>query len=333
MIAQLDSHYIKTRPYKAYSRIISHLLFQGRYVTTGHRWLNNFILAELKLLSHLPQMKAVEKPIFIIGTGRSGSTILGKVLSMHKDIGFLNEPKALWYIVDPKDDVNGHFGKGEAKYRFDQNDVSDRSLEAAHHLFGNYLTLTCSKRVLDKNPEIIFRIHYIKALFPDAKFIFLVRNGWDTIHSIVRWSQENMQFISNEQQDWWGVDRRKWDFMVEQLVSSEPLFANSYTEICKLDRQDDMAAVEWVITMQEGLKYLSGYEDSVYLLRYEMLTSSPVKALQDLCEFCELPEDKTFLNYSKSILTPNLSKSSISLHPAVKNAFIETMLQLGYPVR
>ncbi len=74
----------------------------------------------------------VEKPIFIIGIGRSGSTILGTVLSMHREIGFLDEPKAIWYSIDPKDDVIGHFSNEPAQYQFTADDChSQHSLKGA----------------------------------------------------------------------------------------------------------------------------------------------------------------------------------------------------------
>ncbi len=102
MPAQLDSLYIRTRPTKAVSRLISYALFEGRPLTTRGRWINPLVFALSGTLKTLPQIKKVKKPIFIIGMGRSGTTILGVVMSMHRDVGFLNEPKALWHSIYPQ---------------------------------------------------------------------------------------------------------------------------------------------------------------------------------------------------------------------------------------
>ncbi len=311
---------------------MSHLFFQGRFATTSHRWLNEFILAELLFTSKLPLNVPVVKPIFIIGIGRSGSTILGKVLSMHKDVGFLNEPKAIWYTIDPREDVNGHFSKGEAIYRFNENDVTPDKVRVARNLFGFYLLVTGTKRAVDKNPETVFRIRYVKGLFPDAKFIFLVRNGWDTIHSISSWSNRYRQNIGREIHDWWGINQRKWRLMTEQLVPAEPLLQGYIEEIQSLTREIDMAAVEWILTMQEGLRGMQLWPDDVYLVRYEQLTRCPEDMLVDLCRFCVLAEDPVFLQYSKNVLVNKPAKNAIELPPAIEVAFLQTMNLLGYDV-
>ena len=305
---------------------------QGRFLTTGYRWLNPFILTQLRLSQRLPQLKSVVKPIFVIGTGRSGSTILGKVLSMHRDIGFLNEPKAMWYTLDAREDVNGHFQRGVGQYRFDTAVATAKTRQAAHRLFGFYLTLTGSKRVLDKNPEIVFRLPFVRTIFPDAKFIFLVRNGWDTIHSITTWSKTNGRQVDDERQDWWGVEQRKWHLMVEQLVSTEPLLSQMQTEVGALSREEAMAAVEWIVTMQEGIRALQTMPEHIYCLHYEALTQEPRSTALALQTFCELPHDEIFLKYAVQALTPNIPKEPITLAPILQKAFVETMVKLNYPI-
>lgn len=330
MVAQLDSLYVSTSPRKTVVRLISHLLFQGRFVTTRHRWLNPLILSHLKLAARLPQLKEVEKPIFIVGTGRSGSTILGKVLSMHRHIAWLNEPKALWYTIDERHDVNGHFGRGPVQYRLLERDVTPDTREAAHRLFGYYLALTASRRIVDKNPEIIFQIPFAESIFPDAKFIFLVRDGWDTVRSIAAWSRRANKVVNGVRQDWWGADRRKWRLMVDELVSTEPLLADVRGEISELNYQEDMAAVEWIVTMQEGLRHQRARPESVYQLRYEDLTRCPDESLPKLLHFCSLPQDSVFLSYAQKVLEPNPTKEPVALSPSIRLAFDETMSALAY---
>ena len=107
MVAQLDRLYVSTRPTKAYSRLVSYLLFEGRPLTTKGQWINPLVAAHFGLEKRLPQFRQVKQPVFILGTGRSGTTILGLILSLHRDVGFLNEPKALWHSVNPADDLIG----------------------------------------------------------------------------------------------------------------------------------------------------------------------------------------------------------------------------------
>jgi hypothetical protein len=75
MIAQLDPNYIRMRPTKAVTRLISYALFEGRPLTTKGRWINPLVFSLFALEKRLPLLNKVKRPMFIVGTGRSGTTI------------------------------------------------------------------------------------------------------------------------------------------------------------------------------------------------------------------------------------------------------------------
>ena len=214
MVAQVDNLYVRLRLWKLWSRLVSYALFEGRPLTTKGGWINPLVFAHFAIEKRLPQLRRVKRPVFILGTGRSGTTVLGIVLSMHREAGFLNEPKALWHAIHPKEDLIGSYSRGVAHYRLGEADANPDMKRSANRLFGAYLAATLSRRVVDKYPELIFRVPFVRALFPDAKFLFLVRNGWDTCHSIEGWSNRLGEQVADETHDWWGVDRRKWNMLV-----------------------------------------------------------------------------------------------------------------------
>jgi hypothetical protein len=330
MIAQINSDYIKTRPMKALIRLVSYALFEGRPVTTKGRWINPLVFSLLKrFAANNNRYKSVEKPIFILGTGRSGTTILGIVLSMHREIGYLNEPKAIWHLIHPHEDIIGNYTRADAKYRLTAEDATYEMRQRASQMFGAYLTATRSKRLVDKYPELIFRIDFVRALFPDARFIFLARNGWDTCHSIATWSKRLGVQVNSERHDWWGVDDRKWRFLVEQLVRTDPIFSQVADEVERFGRHLDRAVVEWVVTMREGLRLMQASSDCVHLVRFEDLTLEPEKTLAALCNFCELPMDNTFLKYARQTLHPVPAKEPFDIHPKIASIFHDTMEKLG----
>ncbi len=323
--------YIKTRPTKALTRLISYALFEGRPVTTKGRWINPFVFSLLKVVdASRVRFKRVKKPIFILGTGRSGSTILGIVLSMHRQAGYLNEPKAIWHLIHPHEDIIGNYSQAHATYRLVSEDATPEMCERAHRLFGAYLASTFSQRVVDKYPELIFRVDFVRALFSDARFIFLVRNGWDTCHSIAAWSERLAVSVKGETHDWWGVNDRKWKLLVKQLIAGNVDFSNISEEIAKMDRHLDRATVEWIVTMQEGCRLIETLPDCVHMLRFEELTTQPDETLSKLCAFCELPEDKGFLDYACETLHPVPARAPFDMHPKLALIFHNTMAQLGY---
>lgn len=331
MVAEIDKNYVSIRPYKFYTRMVGYILFEGRPVTTKGQWINPFLLGLFSALKRMPRLKKVDKPIFILGTGRSGTTILGTILSMHKEVGYLNEPKALWHKVYSGEDLIGSYSLGEARYRLDDSDVSKPVLEGAYRLYGAFLRISFSTRVVDKYPELIFRIPFVRGIFPDAKFIFLVRNGWDTCHSIGFWSERLGVNQDNVTHDWWGVNRRKWNLLLDQIISEHDDLSPFVDDMKKWTNQRDMAAVEWIVTMREGLQILERYPKEVFRINYESLCDIHSGNLDELIDFLELDNnDNVFFNYAKQRLSLTPSKGSFQLHPSIETAFTQTMHMCGY---
>lgn len=326
----MNDDYIKSRPSKVYSRLLSYALFEGRPLTTSGRWINPLIFFLFGVEKKFPQMKKVEKPIFILGTGRSGTTILGLLMSMHKEVGFLNEPKAIWHSINQHEDLIGSYSMDDARYFLDASDANEQQKKDIHKIFGAYLRTTLSQRVVDKYPELIFRIPYVKALFPDAKFLFLVRNGWDTCGSIKYWSERLGKTSDTETHDWWGRDNRKWNLLVEQVIKKDSYYTNVWPVIDEIKSHLDMAALEWIATMRQGLAVMEQYPDSILRVNYEELVQDPETLLSDIKVFCELEDDLVFTEYGKKVLKPVKPKDQFPLHPTIRPLFLETMTAMDY---
>ena len=330
MVAQLDSLYIRTSLRKTFVRLLSYVLFEGRPLTTKGQWINSLVIPFLSIQRQLPQFKRVKKPIFIIGTGRSGTTILGTLLSMHKEVGFLNEPKAIWHVIYPAEDLVGSYSRGDAQYRLTAEEATPAVRKAAHKLFGAYLGISRSKRLVDKYPELVFRVPFVRALFPDAKFVFLVRNGWDTCQSIRGWSQRLGVETDSEKHNWWGANNRKWKLLWEQIISEDKTLSQLSLERRRLENPLDMAALEWITSMREGLRLMEQMPNDSYMLRYEDMVDNPRQSLTELLNFCELPPDERFLSYAAQRIRPTPPKKDVEIHRAILPYFEKTMRDLGY---
>lgn len=305
MVAQIDLAYIKTRPTRLWPRLISYALFEGRPLTTRGRWFNPIVFGLARFLQHLPTVSRVTSPVFILGTGRSGTTILGIILSMHKEVGFLNEPKAMWASIHPGEDLIGSYNQKPARYRLDVNDATSRMAEAAHRSYTGYLRLTGTQRVVDKYPELIFRTGFVRSLFPDAKFLFLSRNGAETCSSVEAWSQRLGIISETNSHDWWGVNDRKWRFLYEQIVPEHSDLLTHVNEMPHL-AHSSRAAIEWIVSMREGIKLtLADPKDTLHI-PYEAICASPGIWTRKIEDFLGLKSDPTFINYAKrTLMRPN----------------------------
>ena len=330
MVAQLDKQYVALRPTRAVSRLISYGLFEGRPLTTRGRWINPALKVAGRAIMRLPKMGSVVKPIFILGTGRSGTTILGKTLSLHRDIGYLNEGKLPWHLAYPFEDLNGNYTNQLAHYRLDESSASPAVTMKIHKIYGAYLALTRNHRLLEKYPELIFRIPFVQTIFPDARFIILVRNGNDTVKSIVSWSDQHGQDGDEHTIDWWGKDDRKWHLLAEQLVTQDPELALHSNEIAAFSSHANRAAVEWLLTMKSGLKLVSDQPESALQVKYEDLAGDPSGELKRIMRFCELQDDPYVTDYGQMAIEPRPPRDAVELNSVIEGPFQFMMNRLGY---
>lgn len=330
MVAQIDIDYIRSRPSRLWPRLVSYALFEGRPLTTRGQWVNPLVFAHFALEKRLPQLRRVEAPVFILGTGRSGTTILGMVLSMHRDVGFLNEPKALWHALHGGEDLIGSYSRAPARYRLGAEEADPGLVRAAHRIYGAYLCVSGTRRVVDKYPELIFRLPFVRAIFPDAHFLFLSRDGWDTCGSIAGWSDRLSRQSGGETHDWWGADRRKWNLLVEQILPEHDDLAPHVEMLRELTDHRAMAATEWIVTMREGLTLCRDHPDAVLHVPYESLCAAPSEAMDRIADFAGLAPDSVFLDYASRELTIRRPKPDFDLPEPLRAPFAATQEALGH---
>ena len=128
-------------------------------------------------------------PVFIIGCGRSGTTILGNTLSNHPKIKYLNERRDLWHKSYPEFDIWNKNTQNPKLYT-DEKDVVSKNNNLLHHLFFREQVLGKSTILLEKLPINNFRLNFLKNSFPNAKYIYLTRNGLEVSKSIGKMIQK-----------------------------------------------------------------------------------------------------------------------------------------------
>ena len=330
MIAQLSGEYLRFRPRRALPRLLSYGLFEGRPLLTRGRWVNPLVNASLSLWRALPVLRTVKRPVFIVGTGRSGTSVLGTLLSLHREIGFLNEPKALWHAIHPGEDLIGSYSDGPARYRLDANDANDAARDAARRIYGAYSFLARCTKVVDKYPEAIFRTAFIRALFPDSRFIVLVRDGRDASRSIRAWNDRHARGQGSARVDWWGAGGRKWQALVDQIASTDADLAPQVDALRDLRSDEDRGAVEWLLSMRESRVVIERLAGDVLEVRYERLTGAAFDEMGTILDFCEVADDPDLRRHAASVLIPAGVPSPLVLHPVVAAPFAATMLALDY---
>lgn len=331
MIAQLDKGYLGYGIGPVAVRLLSYAFFEGRPITTRGRWMNPVVFGISSLCRRLPQLKSVEKPIFIVGMGRSGTTILGVTLSLHRSVGFLNEPKALWHSACPSEDVIGNYAsESSGRFLFEAGDANDRTTRDFHRLYGAYLRLTGRTRILDKYPEAIFRIPFILSMFPDSRIIWLVRKGDDVIASVRGWGGEHARVTESGTESWWGVEDRKWKQLVVEICPLIEEFTGMREELLSLRSDSDRAAVEWTATCLFGQRFERQFPDSIMRVNYESLASDPAASIHEVLDFCGLDADERVTKFATSRLRPVQDHDRTKVNPRISAGYARAMHEMSY---
>ena len=120
------------------------------------------------------------QPIFLIGFPRSGTTLLDTILRTNKSIEIIEEKPVLRNFlrnldIKIKNDLN-HLDNLDKKFIQDMQKFYFEERE-------QYLENKKTKTVIDKMPLNIIYIAEILRFFPNAKFIFALRNPYDSVLS------------------------------------------------------------------------------------------------------------------------------------------------------
>ncbi|WP_162454695.1 sulfotransferase [Pseudoxanthomonas kalamensis] len=169
----------------------------------------------------------LECPVFVVSPPRSGSTLLFETLAGAPDVYTIGD--------ESHQVIEGIDGLSPMQRNFDSNrlDSADatpvvvemlqnRFLAALRNRSGSAPDLLTSIRMLEKTPKNALRIPFIKAVFPDAKFIFLHRDPRQVCGSMIDgWKSGRFQMYSLP--DWKGP---AWSFLLTpgwRELSGQPL--------------------------------------------------------------------------------------------------------------
>ena len=283
-------------------------------------------------------MSKLANPIFIVGAPRSGTSILGRMLENHKDLAHIKESRILWkFGNDRKSDVLSE---------------QDARPEVIRHIRGKIETLienNSGTRLLDKTVNNTVRLPFLYRVFPDAKVVHIIRNGYDSCLSIKdHWQRAMTKGVTNRkrkgskgtvlQQRLKEIHWRQTPFYVKELIArslyskkmGKPNFlygvrVPGLQEV--LDQQEvlDACGLMWRNSVELACHFGRKMPNSQYKeIYFENLGE---ELLIELADFLELPKQNDFLKY----YCDNFDSSRVTLHRSL--ASIEELETLDKWIR
>lgn len=178
-------------------------------------------------------------PVFVIGCGRSGTTALSNWLDSHPNIANLSEANDLW---DPLGYPWGSSPNGrksppvwidpEAYTARWWADNQDRG-EAIRAVFGAYQTIRHAQVFVNKTPMNSYRLPYLLDLFPNSRFIHIIRDGRAVAYSYAQKQRADMQKNLEAYQQM-GINlsfdevllqlAQHWRYVVEKIAREDEQF-------------------------------------------------------------------------------------------------------------
>ena len=249
-----------------------------------------------QVYSRLP-FPGISRPTFIIGCGRSGTTILGTSLSTHRSVTYLNEPRHLWFSAFPETDIwSSKANSRTGKLLLTEADVDSTKSKKLSRLFRLETVISGRPVLLEKLPINSFRLEFIHHIFPDALFIHIFRNGLEVASSIEKESQKGK---------WFGTNSYKWNQLVD-YARCEPE-TSELPELCKSYR--DMGLLEWRLSTEAVVAFLRRLPDTRFAeLNYDEFVAGPVEAVLQLQDFIGVDRDPAVAAYVSNTVTRKSSK-------------------------
>jgi hypothetical protein len=234
--------------------------------------------------------------VFIVGCPRSGTTLLRRLVDTHPHIAIIHQSRFIPNFFEgrrgltPEGLVTAKLVDRLLQARGFKNLETSRELleslvEAKEPLsyatfvsgvFDLYGKGQGKSLVGDKTPAYVRRIPTLHALWPEAKFVHIIRDGRDVCMSAINW--------------------RKADHALGRFSTWE-------------EDQVTTAALWWEWHVRLGREDGQSLAPKLYHeVRYEELVSRPAKECETLCDFLGIPYDDAMLKFheGRENVDPNL---------------------------
>lgn len=264
--------------------------------------------------------------VFLTGCGRSGTTILGTVLSRHPDVTYLNDRFDVWIKPLPVTDIwNYSRDAGRtaaARVALSAADADPGVIGDGREELARILERERGgRRVLVEKLAINnFRLPFLHALFPEAKFINIVRHGVEVARSIAR-------KVADRQ--WYGHGDRKWALLAEHARAAG---LEDLLPLCSGPLEKGL--LEWRMSVDAAGAFFQANPDVPALhVRYERLLADPGRVCSALARFLEIEDDERVREWAGANIARRSAPAEDGQIPeAAEQIAGDALRRLGYQV-
>ena len=256
--------------------------------------------------------------VFVVGAPRSGTTLLQRMLDHHPALAVANDTHFIPWAIAESDQPDPEMTEDLARRVFDYRrffrfGMPEASVMAAAsgaarysdfvaRLYDEYGRLRNKRLAGEKTPEYVCHIPVLHQLFPNARFIHIVRDGRDVALSVMKWA------VKDRPPDETGSNLR--GPARHPLWEQEPLGAT---------------ALWWAEQVLEGTGAGESLGPTRYRqLRYEDLVAAPEANTAALAQFLDIPDAPEMAKYHEDkqvrrIAGKSAKKAWLPATPGLRN--------------
>ena len=282
----------------------------------------------------------LKPPIFLLGNVRSGTTMIQNFFAEHPDIVRWFEPRTVWVYAAPR----------RKHDRFDASDARPRVKRYIRKRFLKYQRMHDGRRIMEKTPSNMMRIPYVEAIFPESKYLYLVREPLAQLSSseiewqkpINRWKAWSRVKETPKTQLYYYAGRAFMDHFKVRVLKHRHVsvwgvrYPGIYDDLKTLTTEE-VIAKQWVACSQQAEADLATIDPAKVLrMRYEDFVADPVTNFNRILEHFDLDMPRELAASVKTKTDPSRQQKWKRLDPEVLRRCLpileDEMARHGYAI-
>ena len=246
------------------------------------------------------------QPVIIIGAPRSGTNMLRDVLCRLENV-------ETW----PCDEINYIWRHGNIRFPSDALPADLARPEVISYIQQQFVSFSQSRSMdylVEKTCANSLRVPFVDVVVPDAKYIYIVRNGYDVVSSAMkRWQasldipyiMKKVKYVPKVDLPYYAL--RYLGHRVHKLASKENRLASwgpvlDYQDkiLSELSSLEEVCALQWNECVRlSDLAFLEMEPENIHYIKYEDFVAKPKEEIERIGDF--LGFNYTDSEYQKAV--------------------------------